>query len=31
VSLILDHNSDVADGIDNLDTQTAVTLVYSFF
>jgi putative salt-induced outer membrane protein YdiY len=31
VSLILDHNSDVADGIDNLDTQTAATLVYSFF
>ncbi|MFT5923857.1 MAG: putative salt-induced outer membrane protein [Paraglaciecola sp.] len=31
VSLILDHNSDVADGIDSLDTQTAVTLVYSFF
>ena len=31
VSLILDHNSDVAEGIDNLDTQTAVTLVYSFF
>jgi len=31
VSLTLDHNSDVADGIDNLDTQTAVTLVYSFF
>jgi putative salt-induced outer membrane protein len=31
VSLILDHNSDVADDIDNLDTQTSVTLVYSFF
>ncbi len=31
VSLILDHNSDVTDDIDNLDTQTAVTLVYSFF
>jgi putative salt-induced outer membrane protein YdiY len=31
VSLILDHNSDVADDTDNLDTQTAVTLVYSFF
>ncbi|MDN4503784.1 DUF481 domain-containing protein [Alteromonadaceae bacterium BrNp21-10] len=31
VSLILDHNSDVAEDIDNLDTQTAVTLVYSFF
>jgi putative salt-induced outer membrane protein len=31
VSLILDHNSDVADDIDNLDTQTAVTLVYSFY
>ncbi|MGS2720771.1 DUF481 domain-containing protein [Paraglaciecola aestuariivivens] len=31
VSLILDHNSDVADTRENLDTQTAVTLVYSFF
>jgi putative salt-induced outer membrane protein len=31
VSLILDHNSNVVDDIDNLDTQTAVTLVYSFF
>jgi putative salt-induced outer membrane protein len=31
VSLILDYNSDVADDIDNLDTQTAVTLVYNFF
>jgi len=31
VSFILDHNSDVTEGIDNLDTQTAVTLVYSFF
>jgi len=31
VSLILDHNSDVADDIEKLDTQTAVTLVYSFF
>jgi putative salt-induced outer membrane protein len=31
VSLILDHNSDVPDDIDSLDTQTAVTLVYSFF
>ena len=31
VSLILDHNSDVNDNTDNLDTQTAVTLVYSFF
>jgi putative salt-induced outer membrane protein YdiY len=31
VSIILDHNSDVADDRDNLDTQTAVTLVYSFF
>ncbi|WP_299083266.1 YdiY family protein [uncultured Paraglaciecola sp.] len=31
VSLTLDHNSDVADDTENLDTQTAVTLVYSFF
>jgi putative salt-induced outer membrane protein len=31
VSLILDHNSDVAEDIANLDTQTAVTLVYNFF
>ena len=31
VSLILDHNSVVANDRDNLDTQTAVTLVYSFF
>ncbi|WP_100643117.1 DUF481 domain-containing protein [Alteromonas facilis] len=31
LSLKLDHNSDVADGVDNLDTETAVTLVYSFF
>ncbi|WP_158971060.1 YdiY family protein [Paraglaciecola sp. L3A3] len=31
VSLVLDHNSDVADTKKNLDTQTAVTLVYTFF
>lgn len=31
VSLLMDHNSDVAEGKDNLDTQTAVTVVYSFF
>lgn len=31
VSLILDHNSDVTEPTENLDTQTAVTLVYSFF
>ncbi len=31
VSLVLDHNSDVPEGIENLDTQTAVTVVYTFF
>lgn len=31
VSLILDHNSDVPDGKKKLDTQTAITLVYTFF
>lgn len=31
LSLNLDHNSDVDEGVDNLDTETAVTLVYSFF
>nr|WP_241737653.1 DUF481 domain-containing protein [Neptunicella marina] len=31
VSLLLNHNSDVAEGNENLDTQTAVTLVYTFF
>ena len=31
VSLKLDHNTDVDEGSDNLDTETAVTLVYSFF
>lgn len=31
LSVKLDHNTDVADGLDNLDTETAVTLVYSFF
>lgn len=30
-SVTLDHNTDVAEGLDNLDTQTAVTLVYTFF
>jgi putative salt-induced outer membrane protein len=31
LSLIMDHNSDVAEGTKNLDTQTAVTVVYTFF
>jgi putative salt-induced outer membrane protein len=31
VSLLMDHNSDVAEGNENLDTQTAVTVVYTFF
>ena len=31
LSLQLDHNTEVADDRDNLDTETAVTLVYSFF
>lgn len=31
VSLKLDHNSDVEPGIEKLDTETSVTLVYSFF
>ncbi len=31
VSLLLNHNSDVVEGNENLDTQTAVTLVYTFF
>ena len=31
VSLTLDHNSDVTGDTENLDTQTSVTLVYSFF
>lgn len=30
-SVKFDHNTDVADGIEKLDTETAVTLVYSFF
>ena len=30
-SVKFDHNSDVAIGTDKLDTETAVTLVYSFF
>ena len=31
ISLTMDHNSDVAVGKKKLDTQTAVTLVYTFF
>lgn len=31
VALILNHNTDVADDIEELDTQTSVTLVYNFF
>lgn len=31
LSIKFDHNSDVAGNIDKLDTETAVTLVYSFF
>lgn len=31
VSLLMDHNTDVAEGKENLDTQTAVTVVYTFF
>ena len=31
LSLTMDHNSDVADGTENLDTQTAATVVYTFF
>jgi len=31
VSLIMDHNSEVAATKENLDTQTAVTVVYTFF
>ena len=31
VSLRLDHNSNVAQGVEKLDTETAVTLVYNFF
>jgi putative salt-induced outer membrane protein YdiY len=29
-SFLVDHNTEVEDGQDNTDTQTAVTLVYSF-
>jgi len=29
-SFIVEHNTEVAEGDDNTDTQTAVTLVYSF-
>ncbi|MFT6269246.1 MAG: putative salt-induced outer membrane protein YdiY [Alphaproteobacteria bacterium] len=31
LSLKFDHNSDVVVGVDKLDTETAVTLVYTFF
>ncbi|MEM0911966.1 MAG: DUF481 domain-containing protein [Pseudomonadota bacterium] len=31
LSLKVDHNTDVAEGIDKLDTETAMTLVYTFF
>lgn len=31
VSLILNHNSDVEAGTENLDTESAATLVYTFF
>ena len=31
VSLKLDHNTEVDEGRENLDTETSVTLVYSFF
>lgn len=31
VSVILNHNTDVTDDRENLDTETAVTLVYTFF
>lgn len=31
LSLLLNHNSEVEPGKKNLDTQTAVTLVYTFF
>lgn len=30
-SVKLDHNTTVAEGIEKLDTETAVTLVYNFF
>jgi putative salt-induced outer membrane protein YdiY len=31
LSLLLDHNTDVAQDSEKLDTQTAATLVYTFF
>ena len=31
LSIKFDHNSDVSSGSEKLDTETAVTLVYSFF
>ncbi len=30
-SIVLDHNTDVLEGREKLDTQTAATLVYTFF
>ncbi len=31
LSIKFDHNTDVGPGVDKLDTETAITLVYSFF
>jgi putative salt-induced outer membrane protein YdiY len=31
LSLTMDHNSELLDGTENLDTQTAATVVYTFF
>ncbi|MBF7072073.1 DUF481 domain-containing protein [Glaciecola sp. MH2013] len=31
VAIRFDHNSDVSEGTENLDTETAVNLVYTFF
>jgi putative salt-induced outer membrane protein YdiY len=30
-SIVLDHNTNVAAGVEKLDTETSVTLVYNFF
>lgn len=30
-SIVLNHNSEVADGLKNLDTETSATIVYAFF
>lgn len=30
VSVAFDHNTNVADGLEKLDTETALTLVYNF-